>query len=189
MRIIAGTARGATIAAPGGLATRPMTERVRGAIFNILREEVIDAAVLDLFAGSGSLGLEALSRGAASCVFVERSRSAARVLQGNIDALGFGDRARTLVADALRLPCGLQEEGFDLVFVDPPYGLARRLDVQSQIAGLIRNLFSGRMLEERGAVVLRTPRRAGPLWLPETVAVADLREYGADLVRFLRRSN
>ena len=84
MRIIAGTARGARIVAPRGLATRPMTERVRGAIFNILGDEVVEAAVLDLFAGSGSLGFEALSRGAARCTFVERARDAVQVLRRNI---------------------------------------------------------------------------------------------------------
>jgi 16S rRNA (guanine966-N2)-methyltransferase len=195
MRIIAGTARGATIAAPRGLATRPMTGRVRGAVFNILGEAVVDAAVLDLFAGSGSLGLEALSRGAATAVFVERRPAAAKVLLRNVEALGFADRTRVLVADALRLPASRLKGQFDVVFVDPPYGLAERRDQEGEIPGLLHNLFAGPMLKETVVVIVRTPRRpgrgrtgAGDLWLPEAAVAGDVRLYGADCVRFLRRS-
>ena len=186
MRIITGTARGRILAAPKGLATRPITERVRGAIFNILRDEVAGAAALDLFAGSGSLGLEALSRGAQRCVFVERDRAAADVLRRNAATLGFTDRCEVLVADAFRV----RPDGpFDIVFVDPPYALAARLDEDSEMAGLVRNLFAGRLLKPAGVVVARTPKRSGPLALPSGAVLADERFYGADAVRFLRRSS
>jgi len=165
-----------------------MTERVRGAIFNILGDEVVGAAVLDLFAGSGSLGFEALSRGAARCIFVERQRDAVQVLRRNVETLRFTDHARVLVADAFRPPKGRIGAPFDLVFVDPPYRLAKRLDEGSEIAGLVRNVFTGRTLNRTALVVLRAPHRSGPLWLPERVEAADVRAYGADCVRFLRWS-
>ncbi|MEX1286974.1 MAG: RsmD family RNA methyltransferase, partial [Acidimicrobiia bacterium] len=87
MRIIGGEARGRRLRGPKGDTTRPMTDRAREALFNILGPEVVEAAVLDLYAGTGSLGLEALSRGASSAVFVERDRRALAVLRANVDAV------------------------------------------------------------------------------------------------------
>jgi 16S rRNA (guanine(966)-N(2))-methyltransferase RsmD len=122
MRIISGEARGRRLRAPRGAATRPTADRVREALFNILGSAA-GLCVLDLFAGTGALALEALSRGAAHAVLVDYAEAAARVIQANLAPLGYQDRARVLrldVARALRL---LERQGarFDLVFVDPPY--------------------------------------------------------------------
>ncbi|PIE32786.1 MAG: 16S rRNA (guanine(966)-N(2))-methyltransferase RsmD [Ilumatobacter coccineus] len=119
MRVVAGHLRGRRIDAPPGSDTRPTTDRVREAIFNALGSLGIleDAVVADLFAGSGALGIEALSRGADRCTFVERDRSALKVLGGNLAALGLDDRSRVVAGDAL-LAAGTDA---DIVIADPPY--------------------------------------------------------------------
>ena len=126
MRIVAGNWRGRTLTAPPGLDTRPTADRVRQALFDILmhapwagRACVEDALVLDVFAGTGALGLEALSRGAARAVFVENARPALTALRANIAACTAGDRCEVLPVDALFLPGG---DRAAIVFLDPPYG-------------------------------------------------------------------
>ena len=125
MRIIAGTARSRVIEAPRGMDIRPTLDRVRENLFNVISRRVPGARVLDLFAGSGALALEARSRGAASAVLNDRDREAQRVEQRNTETLGFVGRARLLRGDwqqALRLLQG-EDARFDLVFLDPPYAM------------------------------------------------------------------
>jgi 16S rRNA (guanine966-N2)-methyltransferase len=125
MRVIAGDARGRKLSAPRGLATRPTLARVRESMFSRLsvRLDFDGLRVLDLFAGTGSLGIEALSRGAAHVTFVESARAAITALRRNLAALGFAARARVLKSDVLRGLEILAGEGgrFDLVLLDPPY--------------------------------------------------------------------
>ena len=129
MRIIAGRWRGHRIRAPRGRDVRPTTDRIREAWMSCLLGRLEDARVLDLFAGSGALGLEALSRGAREAVFVERSRGALTALRSNIETLGAQDACRVVVGDALGYVQRLEGLEFDLTLADPPYdqGLARRL--------------------------------------------------------------
>jgi 16S rRNA (guanine966-N2)-methyltransferase len=126
VRVIAGRLGGRLLVAPRGRATRPTSDRVREALFAMLGD-VDDASVLDLFAGSGALGIEALSRGAARAVFVERDARAARMLQANLDALALdGELAEIRRGDA-RAALGSarsRRETYDLVFIDPPYAQA-----------------------------------------------------------------
>ena len=155
MRIIAGTHRGRRIAAPKGMATRPTGDRVREAVFNLIGP-VDGATVLDLFAGSGAMGLEALSRGARHCVFVDSDRGVAQVIRANLDSLELTD-ASILARDAIDV---LRQEGaagrlYDLVLVDPPYadwaGLEpRHVDALPQV------------LEGDGRVVVETAARTEP---------------------------
>lgn len=129
MRVIAGRWGGRTLRAPPGRATRPTSERVREALFSMLGE-LNGAAVLDLFAGTGALGIEALSRGAARAVFAERDRAALAALRGNLASLKAGrELAEVRATDALGALRTARERGetYDLVFVDPPYGRAREL--------------------------------------------------------------
>jgi 16S rRNA (guanine966-N2)-methyltransferase len=121
MRVVAGELRGRRIEAPPGNDTRPTTDKVREAVFNALGslDLVRDAIVVDLYAGTGALGIEALSRGAASCTFVERDRTARRTLEANIAHLGLNDRVRVVAGDARVAAPGLVA---DLVLADPPYG-------------------------------------------------------------------
>jgi 16S rRNA (guanine966-N2)-methyltransferase len=132
MRIIAGEWRGRRIEAPKGTLVRPTADRVREAWMNIVRDELPDALVLDLCAGSGALGLEALSRGAARCDFVERAGPSLRVLERNIAMLGAGDRARVIRGDALRHVAGLPPGAYDVAFADPPYADATAAELAAQ---------------------------------------------------------
>jgi 16S rRNA (guanine966-N2)-methyltransferase len=132
MRIIAGKWRGRPLAAPPGMATRPTADRVRETLFSMLASRLgsfEDLRVADLFAGSGALGLEALSRGAASATFVEKDAGAVRVIRINADKLDA--EARILTASALALP---KAEPFDLIFADPPYAAGSGTSVVKAVA-------------------------------------------------------
>lgn len=123
MRIIAGTARGTSLFAPKGLDTRPTRDQVKESLFNMLQGSVPDATVLDLFAGSGALALESLSRGAARAALVDRDREAVQCIRRNVEKLRFEDRARLYPCDWAQAVPRMQTDGyrFDLVFLDPPY--------------------------------------------------------------------
>ncbi|HET7146297.1 MAG TPA: 16S rRNA (guanine(966)-N(2))-methyltransferase RsmD [Gaiellaceae bacterium] len=165
MRIIAGTHRGHTIHAPRGRDTRPTSDRVRENVFNILGP-VDGASVLDLYAGSGAMGLEALSRGAERVVFVERDADAARTIERNLDKLHL--RATVLRRDAVAMLAG-ETRKYDLVLVDPPYDMY--LDVQPQLARYLPHI-----LAEDGVVVVETDARVEPeLPFPQRTS----RTYGA----------
>lgn len=166
MRIIAGTHRGARIAAPKGIATRPTGDRVREAAFNLIGP-VDGAAVLDLFAGSGALGLEALSRGAASATFVESDRSACRAISENLEKLELTG-ARVVCADAVWT---LRQETrtYDLVLVDPPYEAWSELE-----PNLAQHL--PRLLAPDGLLVVETGARTEPA-LPLPIRTS--RRYGS----------
>lgn len=130
MRIIAGKFRGAQIEAPKGLATRPTPDRVREALFNVLEHgaphfDFEGARVLDLFAGSGALGLEGLSRGARFCIFVEESAQARASIRRNVEALGLTGATKIWRRDATKLGEAGTLQPFDLIFCDPPYGKGR----------------------------------------------------------------
>ena len=122
MRVVSGEARGRPIVAPEGNRTRPTSDRVRESIFNMLfsLNATDDSSVLDLYAGCGALGIEALSRGAAKCVFVEQDRRAIDCIRGNLETLGYSDRATVVQADVLDW-VGQNTTSFDLVLADPPY--------------------------------------------------------------------
>ena len=141
MRVIAGRLGGRRLKAPAGSSTRPTSDRVREALFSMLGD-IEGAVVLDLFAGTGALGIEALSRGAGRAVFVERERGAMAVLQANLEALGIGSSAaevrRADALAALRSARG-RKETYDLLFIDPPYARARGLgqELSSALAPLL----------------------------------------------------
>ena len=181
MRIIAGRYRGHPITAPAGRTVRPTTDRVREALFSILGATVEGATVLDLFAGSGALGLEALSRGAARAVFVEASLRSLEALRGNISRLGVdGVRvAKGRVEDTLpRL--ARDGETFDLVFLDPPYhkGLATET---------IERLDAGPLLRPGARVVAEHEvDGAPPERLPGGLIRDDVRRYGDTVLSFYR---
>ena len=163
MRVVAGTARGRRLAVPADDGIRPTGDRVREAMFNALhsRRAVVGATVLDLFAGTGALGIEALSRGAASAVFVEHSRTHAAIVEANLETCGFTDLAEVVVADG---PTWLAANAgpWDLVLCDPPYAFD---DWPALLAGLDATLVvveSDRELEQvPGWHVGRERRYAG----------------------------
>lgn len=179
MRIIAGEHRGRILKAPKGLGTRPMLDRVREALFSSLGSRVDDARVLDLFAGTGSLGLESLSRGAASARLVESDRSALAALRANVAALRLEERATVVAGDALDLASWGEAARYDLAFFDPPYPLLAAPHTRARLLGVLRALLDEH-LEPGGCVVFHTPRdafRASEL-APEPPH--RLREYGTN---------
>jgi 16S rRNA (guanine966-N2)-methyltransferase len=176
MRIIAGHAKGRRLREPGGGGTRPMMDRVREALFSSLGRAVPGAAVADLYAGSGSLGLEALSRGAASAVFVERSRAALAALEANVAAVGLGGR---VVAGDVGAFLAADTGGYHLAFVDPPY--ADSLASVETVLGLL----APRLCHNAIVVVHRRVGEPAPV-VPGLV-VADRRRYGdAELTRLVK---
>lgn len=173
MRVVAGTARGRRLTAPAGRGTRPTSDRVREAIFSMLTAigAVEGASVVDLFAGSGALGIEALSRGAAAAVFVDSDRSAKEAIEANLAVLGPRSAvpATVVVADAIRYAAGMGPAA--LVLADPPYAFDRWGELLE-------------VLHERaGVVVCETggPLDPGPAW--ETVRV---RTYGGTVVTVIQ---
>jgi 16S rRNA (guanine966-N2)-methyltransferase len=155
MRVIAGSRKGQTISAPRGLDTRPTSDRVRENVFNLVGP-LEDAAVLDLFAGSGALGIEALSRGAARAVFVENEADAVRTIERNLDRLRLTG-ARVVRGDALTTLAQEAAAGrkYDLVLVDPPYGVYP--DLQPQLARYLPAV-----LAADGLLVVETDARLEP---------------------------
>lgn len=147
MRVIAGTAKGRRLQGPPGRSTRPMTDRAKEGLFSAIAAHLPGARVLDLYAGSGSLGLEAVSRGAAAAVFVERDRAALRALRANVVATGLGGEVVAAdVEDALAGRRGpLVGEPFDLAFVDPPYDDSLA-SVEATLAALVPWLAAGALV-------------------------------------------
>jgi 16S rRNA (guanine966-N2)-methyltransferase len=162
MRIIAGEHRGRRIEAPPGMDTRPMLDRVREALFSTLGERVQDAAVLDLFAGSGSLGLEAASRGARAVRMIEKDPRAVGILKRNVELLGVGDRVEVVRGHALRRElwsAGPSSAAPSIVFVDPPYPRLETLEGRDAILGAAEDLLRN-VLRPGGVLVLHVPARA-----------------------------
>ena len=173
MRVIAGTYRGRTLKAPPGDATRPTSDRVREALFSILTTQTPGARVLDLFAGSGALGLEALSRGADSVTFVDDAQPAIKAIHANLQALSA--TATVKRNDALRFLSAASSSGaqYDLVFLDPPYRHAERLapPLSEALPAVLAP----------GAVVVAESDKRAPLTL--TLPLTDERRYGDTLIR------
>ena len=180
MRIVGGSLRGRRLRAPAGVRVRPTGERVREALFDILlhggmARPLDGARVVDLFAGTGALGLEALSRGAASLTAVESEADVRGVLRANIEALGCADRATVVAGDATRLPPA--SGACDLALLDPPYrsGLA---------APALAALAEGGWLDDQATVVVEHGVD-DPFEPPSALAVQDQRRYGRSALTFL----
>lgn len=187
MRIVSGAHRGRTLKTPPGDATRPTSDRARQAVFNILEHapwapELHGARVIDLFAGSGALGFEALSRGAGFALFVETDDAARGVIRENIDALGLFGQTRIHRRDATDLgqrPAAMGEP-FDLAFLDPPYrkGLGEKALEGLAVGGWLKP----------SAVVMFERASDEPDVAPAGYETLDARDYGAARVQFLRFS-
>lgn len=175
MRIIAGSARRIQLEVAEESSTRPFLEMARGALFNSLAGRVDGARVLDVFAGSGALGLEALSRGAESCLFVERDAGAVAALKRNIARCGTEERCRVIRDDAARALAGVAGE-FDLIFADPPFPDLGEWRVGGRAEGLMHSLAGA--MAGGGLLIFRLEdgKATPPAW-PGLVA-ADDRRYG-----------
>ena len=180
MRIITGSARGTHLYTLEGDATRPTSERAKEALFSMLQDAVRNARVLDLFAGSGQLGLEALSRGAAHAVFVDGAKKAVEIVRRNAERTHLQDKARIVSADALAFLRGCREQPFDLVFLDPPYAS----DLLEQVLTKVEPL-----VNDGGIIVCETnestklPMRLGRFYLAKSS------RFGQAYIRIYRYNN
>lgn len=183
MRIIAGSARGRKIVTPEGRNTRPTSDRVKESVFGIIHFKLPGTQVLDLFAGSGSLGLESLSRGAIRCIFVDKDSECIQAISKNALNLGFESSCEILRSDytrALRLLSGRGMK-FDLVFLDPPYA-----------AGLYREavefIVKEGLLNHDGIIIAEHAAKQDDWANPELYTVYDVRTYGSTSVSFIRKA-
>jgi 16S rRNA (guanine(966)-N(2))-methyltransferase RsmD len=173
MRVVAGLYGGRRLVAPPGSATRPTSDRVREALFSVLGTGVQGARVLDLYAGSGALGIEALSRGAASAVFVDHSAKAITAIRANLEALGIEAVVRRIEARAALRPPPEGADPYDLVFLDPPYRRAAELgrELSEALPAVLAS----------GARVISESDRRDPLEL--AFPLTDERRYGDTIIR------
>ncbi len=182
MRIIGGRFKGRVLKSPSSDRVRPTPDRLRETIFNILvhayGNSVEGARVIDLFAGTGAMGLEALSRGAAFALFVESGAEACALLRANIEALGLGGVARTLRRDARKLGVAPEQEKFNLVFLDPPYG-------RGFVLPTLAVLHDGGWLNE-GALIVIEERAEAEVDLPDGFALIETRLSGPAQIIFAR---
>jgi len=180
MRIISGMSKGRKLVTPKSLSLRPTSDRVKESIFNILSEEIEGGVVLDLFAGTGNLGIEALSRGAKNVIFVEKGRHALGLIQRNLAQLGLGERSEVLPIDAIRAIGILKQRGktFDVIFMDPPYekGLVEKTLVK---------LRSHQIYDKDSILVVEHHRRELLLPIIHGWNLIRRREMGETVVSFL----
>jgi 16S rRNA (guanine966-N2)-methyltransferase len=178
MRVIAGTAKGRTLVAPRGTATRPATDRIRETLFAILEPRLDDATVLDLFAGAGTLGIEALSRGARHATFVEREREALDALRRNVATTGFAARADVIPTSVAAYLDKRPGGPFDIVFCDPPFA-----DVGGDEATLAHPALRAALAGD-AIVVVRAHAKHLPR-LPEYARAVRVKDIGEEKVLFL----
>ncbi len=188
MRVISGSAKGRALK-PAGAATRPITDRVKTSLFNILSARVLDANVLDLFAGAGSVGIEALSRGARAATFVELDRDALSAIRANLETTRLADRARVVRLDVFKFirhphpvppPSPTGEEKYDLIYIAPP-------QYKGLWAETLVTLDKSALLAERGIVVAQIhPKEYKELALTN-LELFDQRKYGSTMLCFYRR--
>jgi 16S rRNA (guanine966-N2)-methyltransferase len=182
MRIIAGSAKGRRLKAPPGKQTRPTSDRVREAVFSILGPPPAGALVLDLFAGSGALGLEAVSRGAQKAIFVDQDSAALQTLRHNIEGLSLVECCQVVKGDAMRTLKRLarEQQRFHWIFIDPPY--ATSLAQQS-----LHEIGEASMLAGEAQVIVEHDKRSEPDDAFGTLLKTDSRRYGDTVVSFYQR--
>ena len=181
MRITAGALKRQRLTAPKGRRTRPTTDRIRMACLDALAPWLPGGRFLDLFAGAGAVGIEALSRGAAECVFVEEDRAAIKALRENLTRLGLSDRARVLSRKAVAALEVLKREGvrFRAIFLDPPYASSLAADTLAQLG-------DGALLAPAGVVVAQHLTKASPPPRVGRLAAFRARRFGETTLTFFR---
>ncbi len=178
--MIAGSARGRKLKRVPGSSTRPITDRVKESLFNILGADVVDSTWLDLFAGTGSVGIEALSRGARHVHFIDVDRQAIQTVRTNLDATGLGDRAQVRRMDAFRFLAGRPPDPFDFIFVAPP-------QYRSMWSKTLRALDKGpHWLAPDGRVIVQIDPREEAVETLQNLVRFDQRRYGNTLLIFYK---
>jgi 16S rRNA (guanine966-N2)-methyltransferase len=179
MRVIAGEAKGRTLVVPRGGGTRAATDRIRETLFAIIEPELEGAKVADLFAGAGSLGIEALSRGAARATFVERGAEALKVIRRNLESTGFSSRSEVVAANVIAYLDARPPGPFDVVFCDPPFADVAIAEATLHHEGLRAALATD------GLVVVRAHGKHLPT-IPASAHIARVKEIGEEKLLFLR---
>ena len=183
MRVIGGAAKGRRLKSFKGHALRPTADRVKEALFNILPHELSGTRVLDLFAGTGNVSLEAMSRGAVAACLVDQSQKAARMIRANLQAFGFSSRARVLVMPVQRAVRSLAGKGetFDLIFLDPPYD-------KGWVDRVLMAVGSQGLLAANGTLVVEHSAREAVQEKYGSLELSDKRRYGDTVLTFFTRS-
>jgi len=182
MRVIAGVAKGRKLYTPKGISVRPTSDRVKEAMFNIIGPKVIDTKVLDVFAGTGNLGIEALSRGASEAIFIDSKAEAIELIKKNLEITGLKSKAVVIRADVEK---GLKnlikdKQKFNLIFLDPPYGIS------VSFLNAILFMLSSYLLDADGLLVLERPAKANPITV-EGLEIESIRIYGDTALMFYRK--
>lgn len=185
MRVISGHARGKKLKAPAGLHTRPVTDRIKEALFNIWQVKIEKAFFLDLFAGSGSMGIEAISRGAEYTVFVDNSNEAIKIIKDNLDNCGFKDKYKIYKNDAVKILSEFQKNKikFDIIYIDPPF------TNEKIFAEILEALDKTCLLKEEGILAIRSYNKK---ILPDNLNYLTkfrLKVYGESSVHFYCTKN
>lgn len=182
MRVISGLARGTNLETLEGNNTRPTLDRVKEALFNIIQCEIIDSSVLDLFSGSGALGIESLSRGAKYCIMCDRAHEAIEIINKNIKKTHLEEKAKVIKGDYRKALELFKNQKFNIIFIDPPYDLDIAVDS-------IKTIIELDLLENDGIIILETDNEKRELENLNklNVNVYDLRKYGRVTLIFLNR--
>lgn len=181
MRIIAGLAKGRKILSPEGMETRPTLDRIKESIFNIIQNYVVDSTVLDVFAGTGSLGLEAISRGAHECSLVDKGANTFELLKKNVELLKFSDKCICYNMDSYTVLKNFvtQNKKFDIIFIDPPYA-------KEMIPPAISIISDNLLLNKEGIIVTKIDSKETIFEGDSKIILVDYRVYGNTTVCFYR---
>ncbi len=176
MRVIAGDARGRKLKSGKGLKARPTSDRVKEALFNIISEYVIDADFLDLFAGFGGIGIEALSRSAKQVVFVEQDSKHVQIIKENINLVNFEDKAKVIRGDVLKILAAI-DQNFDIIYLDPPYqaGLYE---------GVLSLILEQDLIKKNGIIICEHDTNLPPQ-IPDSLEVLKCKSYGSISLTFI----
>lgn len=181
MRIISGAAKGRKLLSPEGMDTRPTLDRIKESIFNIIQNKIVGSTVLDVFAGTGSLGLEAVSRGAKECYLVDKGQTTFKYLKQNVDNFNFTDRCKCFNVDsysALEEFCN-KNISFDLIFIDPPY-------LKDMIPPAVDIITKGNILKKHGLIVCKIDTKEEIYEGNQEIVLIDHRKYGNTTVCFYK---
>lgn len=188
MRVVGGKFRGRNLTPFKGSGIRPTSDRAREAIFNVLGQGLASTTVLDIFAGTGALGIEALSRGAASAIFIDNSKAATAVISKNVALCGLGRETKIITNDVLTALSYLKRQqgraetqpgGFDLIFLDAPYN---DLPLTEAVLGIV---IESKLVKSNGRIVCETAKKLPIKGLPKGVTLIKEKTYGDTLIYFL----
>lgn len=189
MRVIAGSARGISLVSLKGNKTRPIQDRVKESLFNILSDAIPDSHVMDMYAGTGAIGIEALSRGAKSCIFVENDSDAIQVIKRNLESTRLLDKARVIKCDVFEVAQHLENKNIeiDLVLASPPYPLLEKSPYRDKLLILFSSLCDKHIIQPEGLIMLQH-RKTELVIPPEAfyLKLFDTRVYGDTQLSFFK---